>query len=564
MMNEHTAWFEEFRKTKPYQLLQKKPLAYFSIEFALNDKLPTYAGGLGILAGDYIKELADQHIPAVAVGMYYQSRYGFDPHHHDHDSAHPILTPEDQGLVPVLDKENNPVIVHVPIQDHDVLVKAWKWQHDSVPLFLLDTNVEGNSVSDKAIGFKLYDADKETRVRQEMILGIGGIRLLEALEIQPSLYHMNEGHSALLLLEVIRHEMEKQKIGFQDASKLVSHHVVFTNHTLVPAGNDIFSNELMSIMLNRYASQVGVPITAITDLGTVKDSHDFYMAIMAMRLSGKTNGVSKLHVQEAHKIWPDYSWEAVTNGIHVPSWDRTENGDAVEKHTEHKKELLQYIEKETKHVWQEDALLIGWARRMVKYKRPLALFSDLERFAKLAKDQNKPIKVVMAGISHQADEEGRDMIRQLQDMVGAELNGSVVYLADYNKTLAKLMISGCDIWLNTPVVGAEACGTSGMKASLNGTLALTTKDGWYAEVDVSTFGWTIDSDSIQTSLLDTLERQVLPTYYAEDKAAWNKLQNQGRELVQNQFSATRMLRDYFEKTYLPIIDSSYEHYSIIA
>lgn len=555
MVNEHTAWFEQFRTTKPYQVLQKKPLAYFSIEFALSDKLPTYAGGLGILAGDFIKELADQHIPAVAVGLYYQSRYGFDPHHvKEHE--HPALTPEDQGLVPVLDKDSNPLIVSVPVQDHDVLVKAWKWQHDSVPLYLLDTNVEGNSPSDKAIGYKLYDADKEVRVKQEMVLGIGGFRLLEMLQVQPSLYHMNEGHSALLVLEVIRHEMQKQKIGFQEASKYASHHVVFTNHTLVPAGNDIFSNELMSIMLGRYASQLEIPITTITDLGTIKDSHDFYLAVFAMRLAGKINGVSQLHVKEANKLWPDFIWEPVTNGIHIPSWD------VPSSHKENKQKLLDHIAQESGIKWQENELLLGWARRMVRYKRPLALFSDLQRFVRLAKENSRPVRVVMAGISHQADDEGRELIQQLQEMLGKDLKGSVVYLADYNKTLGKLMVSGSDVWLNTPVVGSEACGTSGMKAGLNNVLALTTKDGWAAEVDVSKIGWTIDSDSIHTSLLDTLEQQVIPTYYAEDKSTWEMLQKNGRELMLHNFSATRMLRDYFEKTYLPVITTSYEHYSL--
>lgn len=555
MVNEHTAWFKEFRKNKPYQLLQKKPLAYFSIEFALSDKLPTYAGGLGILAGDFIKELADHHIPAVAVGLYYQSKYGFDPHHED-DSEHIVPTPENQGLVQVVDKDNKPVRVKVPIQDQDVEVQAWKWQHDSVPLFLLDTNLPENSQEARAIGYKLYDSDKEIRLKQEIILGIGGYRLLEALGIQPSIYHMNEGHSALLQLEVIRHEMQKHGIGFQEAAKMASHHIVFTNHTLVPAGNDIFSNELISFMLNKYASEMEIPLSTITDLGTVEDSHDFYLADFAMRIAGKSNGVSKLHVQEASKVWAKYILEPVTNGIHIPSWEMPGN------HTEHKKALLQYIANETGQQWGEDELLLGWARRMVRYKRPLSMFGDLQRFISLAKNTDRPVRVVMAGIAHQADDDGRAMIGELQEMIEKELNGSVVYLADYNKTLARLLISGTDVWLNTPVVGSEACGTSGMKAGLNNVLALTTKDGWYAEVDVSTFGWTFDSDTIQTSLLDTLEKQVIPTYYATDKKAWTELQKNGRELVLHQFSATRMLRDYFEKTYLPIIDSSYEHYAV--
>ncbi len=581
MVNEHAAWFEEFRTSKPFALLEKKPLAYFSIEYALADNVPTYAGGLGILAGDYIKELCDQKIPAVAVGLYYQSRYGFDPHHTTTEK-HPVLTPADQGLEPVLDKDKNILIIKVPIQDREVLVKAWLWQHNSIPLYLLDTNVPENDPSDRAIGFQLYASEKEVRIKQEMILGIGGFRLLEALDIKPSLYHMNEGHSALLELEIIRHEMQKQKIGFGDAAKLASHHVVFTNHTLVAAGNDIFSNELLSVMLNRYASELEVPIAAILELGNIRDTYDFSMSVFAMRLAGKINGVSKLHAREASKVWAEYNLEPVTNGIHIPSWDTLSvipakagiqnpkeldprvkpEDDKFNGHKEHKMRLLAYIEKETGQKWQENELVLGWARRMVRYKRPLALFGELEKFIALAKNSNRPVKVVMAGISHQADDEGRELIAQLQELLKTGLEGSVVYLADYNKTLGKIMISGCDVWLNTPVVGSEACGTSGMKASLNGVLPLSTKDGWLDEVDVNKIGWCVDSDTIQHSLLQTLEEQVIPTYYAEDKSAWNDLQKNGRELILHQFSATRMLRDYFEKTYLPIINASYEHYEL--
>ncbi|MBA3724162.1 MAG: alpha-glucan family phosphorylase [Candidatus Levybacteria bacterium] len=555
MINEHATWFEEFRTTKPFALLKKKPLAYFSIEYSLADNVPTYAGGLGILAGDYIKELADQKIPAVAVGLYYQSRYGFDPHHTTTEN-HPILTSADQGLEPVLDKDKNILIIKVPVKDHEVLVKAWLWQHNSIPLYLLDTNVPENDPSDRAIGFQLYAAEKEVRIKQEMILGIGGFRLLEALDIKPSLYHMNEGHSALLELEIIRHEMQKQKIGFGDAAKLASHHVVFTNHTLVPAGNDIFSNELLSVMLNKYASELEVPIATILELGNIRDTYDFSMTVFAMRLAGKINGVSKLHAREANKVWAEYTLEPVTNGIHIPSWENSAT------HKESKQKLLDYIANETGQKWQENELVLGWARRMVRYKRPLALFGELEKFIALAKNSNRPVRVVMAGISHQADDEGRELIGQLQELLKKDLAGSVVYLADYNKTLGKIMISGCDVWLNTPVVGSEACGTSGMKASLNGVLPLSTKDGWLDEVDVNKIGWCVASDTIQYSLLQTLEEQVIPTYYAEDKSTWNELQKNGRELILHQFSATRMLRDYFEKTYLPIINASYEHYEL--
>lgn len=546
-------WFVAFREGKDYEFLKKKPLAYFSIEYALSDKLPTYAGGLGILAGDYIKELVDQQIPAVAVGLYYQNRYGYDPFEAD-SFSHTYFTPERQDITPVVDENNQPVIIKVPFSEGDISLKAWLWQKDTIKVYLLDTNVEGNTIEAKKIGHELYAADKDMRFKQEMILGIGGFRLLEALHIEPSLYHMNEGHSALLGLEIIRHEMQKRKIGFEQAKKLAAHHLIFTNHTLVPAGNDIFSSGLLHIALNRYASEMGVPVQSLVDLGTITDTHDFSMSILAMRLAGKINGVSKLHAEVAKKVWPEFAFYPVTNGVHIPTWK------VRQEHTTSKKNLLQYIHKVSGNEWGENELLIGWARRIVLYKRPLALFEDMEKFLSLAKNTDRPIRVVMAGIAHRSDDGGKDLIRRLQELIENELKGTVVYLNGYNTTISKLLLAGCDVWLNTPVVGSEACGTSGMKASLNGVLALSTKDGWMAEVDIPTMGWEVDSDTITDSLLQVLENDVLPAYYADNNESWKTLQGNGEKLVAEHFSTTRMLRDYFETTYLPILTSSYSHY----
>ncbi len=548
-----TAWFETFRKGKEYELLKTKPLAYFSIEYALSDKLPTYAGGLGILAGDYIKELADQQIPSVAVGMYYQNRYGFDSHAVE-QREHTILTPEHQDLTPVMDSEGKQLMVSVPMQDRDVFVKVWLWQQQSIPVYLLDTNVAENTPEDQRICYELYNADKEYRLKQEMILGIGGFRVLEALHISPSIYHMNEGHSALLALEIVRHEMQKRQISFHDAVGLASHHIVFTNHTLVPAGNDMFGTQLMMVSLQRYAEELEVPVQDLVALGTITDTHDFSMAMLAMRLAGRINGVSVLHAKVAQTVWPEFKLQPVTNGIHIPSWEFTQS------HSEGKKQLLAYIKEQTGQDWDENVLLLGWARRMVLYKRPLALFGDIKQFVQMANDANRPVRVVLAGIAHRADDEGKGLTLRLQELVHNELEGLVVYLPGYSKTLSRRMLSGCDVWLNTPVVGSEACGTSGMKASLNGILPVSTKDGWMAEVDIPSMGWEIESDMVQSSLIATLQDKVIPTYYQEGKEAWQRLQDQGRKVVKEQFSTTRMLKDYFEKTYLPILTVSYEHY----
>jgi len=560
-MNDQNSWFVDFRKSEHYSFLQKKPIAYFSVEYSLSDLLPTYAGGLGVLAGDYIRELGDQKIPSVAVGLFYQNKYGVQDIPHAKQSSVVPLSPEEQGLQPVLDFDKKPILVEVPIEDHQVFVKAWVWQNNSIPVYLLDTDVEENSHADRQIVYQLYDADKETRLKQEMILGIGGFRLLEKLNINPSIYHMNEGHSAMLYFEIIRHEMQKRKIGFKDAITLSTHHVVFTNHTLVASGNEIFSNELLTFLLSRYAGQLEVTIDDILELGTIQDSNSFSMSLLSLKLAGKINAVSVLHAKEAAKSWVDYSIESVTNGIHVASWDKTPKNNLTLSHRENKKTLLEFLKKETGQVWGENELLIGWARRMVRYKRPLSVLGDINRL-KLLAGEKTPIRVVMGGIAHQSDDEGREMVAQIKDIMKNQLPNNAVYLDNYNVTAAKLLTAGCDIWLNTPVIGSEACGTSGMKAALNGTLPMSTKDGWVYEVNISEIGWDIDSDSVEKSIQDVLQYNILPLYYSEDKSKWEVLMKNARNLILNSFSTTRMLKQYFEKLYLPVIVSSQAHYSL--
>lgn len=558
-MNDLITWFDNFRKSEHISFLQKKPIAYFSVEYALSDVLPTYAGGLGVLAGDYVRELYDQKIPSVAVGLYYQSKYGsMDAPHSKQSPA--LLSPEEQGLIPVLDENQKPILVQVPIQDHDVFVKAWVFQHGSIPVYLLDTDVEENSHVDRQIVYQLYDADKETRLKQEMILGIGGFRLLEKLNISPSIYHMNEGHSAMLYLEIIRHEMQKLKVGFKDAMSLSTHHVVFTNHTLVASGNEIFSNELFTFLLNRYATELEVPVSDILALGTIQDSNSFSMSLLCLKLAGKINAVSSLHAREALKSWSDYKIESVTNGIHVPSWDHVNGASVSAVHKENKKKLLEYIKKETGLEWGEDELLIGWARRMVRYKRPLSILGDIPRLKSLAQG-GRPIRIVMGGIAHQSDDEGREMIKDMKEIMQKELGATAVFLNDYNVTLAHLLTTGCDLWLNTPVIGSEACGTSGMKAALNGTLPFSTKDGWVDEINITAVGWDINSGEVEKSILDVLQHNILPLYYSQDKATWETLMKNARSLVLDRFSSTRMLKEYIEKLYLPLITTSYSHYS---
>lgn len=555
-MDKNKAFFEEFNRSPIKNRLSINPIAYFCAEYALTGDIQSYAGGLGILAGDFVREAADQKFPLVAVGIYYSDGYetlhrvdqkGYINQPHTHD------LPQNFGLVPLTDNSGNRIIVSVPIQEQTIKIQAWIWHIGTVQVYLLDTNVEENSPIDRKITDHLYVVDKETRLKQEVVLGIGGARLLKALNITPSIYHMNEGHSAFLTLEIISDEMKKQNIGFNEAKEFTREKFVFTNHTLVIAGNDVFSTDLVSLTLSGYSNEVGVPVAEIVKQGTIEDTNEFSMTTLAFRLSGKINAVSRLHAEKAQTIWPTHPMIPITNGIHVPSWNSIFSDDALwEGHLENKKKLLQKINLLTGFTWPQDALIIGWARRLVSYKRPLALFEDIKRLAALCHASENPIRIVYSGTLHPSDAAGFETFSTIREFFDNELKGTGVFLPGYDIRLAKLLVAGCDVWLNTPIVGFEACGTSGMKAGLNGVLPLSTKDGWMNEVEFAGIGWPLENDNIGKSILDTLEEKVLPLYKHQHE--WKKYMQSCSVLIKNEYCATRMLSDYIKKMYLPLLE----------
>lgn len=551
-MQDELNWFSTFSTSEDYKKFQKSPVAYFSAEYAITDKLPIFAGGLGVLAGDFVKEAADREFPLVAVGLYYHEGYVCQKIDQSGTivEACDIRTPKDSGLLEVNDTLGKRIIIRLPIHDRYVSVQAWKYVYKNIPLYLLDTNVEENSPEDRMITNRLYVSDKETRLKQEMVLGIGGIRLLEALNIHPSVFHLNEGHSAMLILDLVRHEMQKHQVNFQDAISHAKRHVVFTNHTLVSAGNEVFSNDLVSAMLQKYSEELQVPAQEIVNLGLIQDSSRFSMTMLSLRIANKINAVSKLHQKKAGEIWADHPMEQITNGVHVPTWDGEVGDDILSYHRKQKKLLLSYIVENNSHHWGEDDFIIGWARRMVSYKRPLALFQDVEKFKNLAAIQGKPVRVVVSGFAPPGDIDGALLLQQIQHLSQNELRDFIVYLPNYNLELARLMVAGCDVWMNTPVVGFEACGTSGMKAALNGTIPVSTKDGWVEEAELFRVGWIVDNENINKSIFHLLESEILSMYY-QQPSEWVEHMQNARVMALSQFSATRMLREYIEKMYLP-------------
>jgi len=557
-LNPDQLWFEKFRTTSEYKRLKDRPIAYFCAEYGLEDKLPIFSGGLGILAGDVIKEAMDQKLPMVAVGLYYHRGYICGDKALDLSICED-LPPVQAGLIPVLDSNNKPLIIKVPIQDRDVFVQAWEKKLDRLSLYLLDTDLKENMQADRIITDRLYTDDKELRLKQSMILGIGGLRFLEAMKIHPSIYHINEGHSAMLAFELIYHEMKERHLGFDEAIQFARRRMVFTNHTLVPAGNEVFSNDLAALLLAKYSQVLGVPVSELVKLGLVQESSIFSMTMVSLRLAGIVNAVSKLHAKKAKEIWADHPMVGITNGVHIGTWDMLksnaeEHGSLWAAHQKRKKELLNFIKKQTGQIWSLDHLLLGWARRIVSYKRPMALVEDLKNFQAIAKSSIRPVKVVMAGQPHPSDEDGIRLFKEIKSLANAELKDILVYLPNYDIEKAKLLVSGCDVWLNTPVLGFEACGTSGMKAALNGVLPFSTKDGWIDEIEMYGKGWLIKSDNVTVDSLATLKKQIVPMYYDCDShgipVRWEENMHNCRQMIKKDFCATRMLKEYTETLYL--------------
>lgn len=554
------AWFKQFEASPEYKLMVDRPIVYFCAEYAINEHLPIYAGGLGVLAGDYLHEAAEQNIPLIAVGLFYHEGY---PVHDLFKEGLQLksterINPVKVGLKPVTDTENNRIIVSLPIQESQVYAQAWILQIGIVTIYLLDTNISQNEEENKRITDQLYVSSKDVRLKQEMVLSLGGMRLLKTLGISPIGYHLNEGHSALLVLEIARYEMEKHHRTFQEELDNTKRHIFFTNHTLVAAGNDTYHTDLVATLLSGFARELQVPVNEIINLGIIAESNIFSMTLLSLRMAGKINAVSKLHSEKAREIWKDYHMAAITNGINVQRWDKIKKKEKMrEKHLENKRLLLNFIRKYSGEVWDESTILLGWARRIVNYKRPLALFEDPEGFRQLATSTDKPVRVVISGLSHAEDMQGQQILEQIEKIVKKDLKGFVVYIPRYNLETAKLLVSGCDVWLNTPVVGFEACGTSGMKAALNGVLPCSTADGWVAEADLSEPGWFLENENVSRDLLHLLKDQILPLYYGDaegdKKDAWLQKMISAREMILNQFSATTMLRNYIEEFYLPLI-----------
>ena len=573
-------------------------VAYFSAEFGLDESLPTYSGGLGILAGDHLKSASELGVPLVGVGLFYFRGY-FRQRLDDGDRQTERYPRNDTARLPLTLVPMSPTVL---MTDDDgnlcpVRIGVWRAQIGRVSLYLLDTKVEGNPDWARDVTNTLYGGDRQNRLRQELVLGIGGVRVLRELGLSPTVFHMNEGHSAFFQLERLRELVEDEGLDRDSAVERLRASTVFTTHTPVPAGNEVFDPELVRRNVGPLVERCGFSWDEFAALGKLHDEDEvFGMTPFALRTSNFANGVSKLHAKVSremwHDLWPDRPVDevpitSITNGVHVRTWLGGElegmlgtNTPQLERvrdlsdeelwnaHIGAKVRLMEFISR-TRGAPNLDpeALTIGFARRFATYKRAGLLLSQPDRLAMLLGDPRRPLQILMAGKAHPADEGGKDVIRQVVDFArGAGAHAHVVFLPDYEMTLARRLVQGVDVWLNTPRRPMEASGTSGMKAALNGVLNCSILDGWWAEGYNPDRGWAIgrddelpdedEQDAVDAeSLFAVLEQQVLPTYFERNEAGlplrWIEMMRHSIAELGTEYGTNRMVREYVERLYLP-------------
>ena len=617
------AWFQQ---THPQSALSC--VAYFSMEFMLSEALPIYSGGLGNVAGDQLKAASDLGVPVVGVGLLYQQ--GYFRQVIDKDGAQQALFPyNDPGQLPItpLRQANGEWLrFEIALPGYSVWLRAWQVQVGRVKLYLLDSNDAANYPAHRGITSELYGGGPELRLKQEMLLGIGGWRLLAALGIQPEVCHLNEGHAALAVLERARSFMEETGRNFEVALTVTRTGNLFTTHTAVAAGFDRFAPALIEQYLGGYAEQkLRISLRDLLALGR-SDSNDssepFNMAYLAIRGSGAVNGVSRLHGKVSRQLfeplfarWPqdDIPIGHVTNGVHMPTWDsveaddlwtrscgkdrwlgtaqtleedfrRVSDADLWRFRAAARRSLVEYARERlsrqlagsgaspeevrgAKHLFDPDALMLGFARRFATYKRPNLLLHDPERLLRLLDNEERPVQLIIAGKAHPADQAGQALIQEwIRFIRRPETRAHVIFLGDYDMLLTEHLVQGVDVWLNTPRRPWEACGTSGMKVLVNGGINLSELDGWWAEAYTPEVGWALGDgrehgedpawDAIEAeALYDLLEREVIPAFYARDEhgipGAWVTRLRESMARLTPRFSTNRAVCEYTEQYYLP-------------
>ena len=552
-MNSKNTWF-----SNNYPENKNDLIAYFSAEYGLDRTIPIYSGGLGILSGDHLKSASDLGIPLVAVGLLYKNGYFHQKinGYGDQETEYINIELSNLPINPVKDENGEDLIIYVKFPKRRLYLKVWQINVGRIKLYLLDSDIEKNNPEDRDVTLRLYGGDQEMRIRQEIVLGMGGTNLLtRALGLKPTIYHMNEGHSAFLILELMKNIIKEKQVSFDVARDIASSKTVFTTHTPVPAGNDIFPLDLVDKYFKDFWPRLGLDREEFLRLG-MKPSQilepGFNMGILALKVAGKKNGVSKLHGAVSRElfgdVWPDIAANEspityVTNGIHtcswlspklkelynkylMPYWQDNIHEDKVwekinnipdktlwETHQDRKEKLLKLVKDSTTqrlrrsgYSYEEineitsklnpNALTIGFARRFATYKRATLIFKDLERITQILNNSEKPVQLIFAGKAHPADKEGQDLIKRIHEIsMMPQFKGKIFLLENYNIAMSQYLVSGVDVWLNNPRRPMEASGTSGQKASVNGVINFSVLDGWWAEGYNQENGWTIGTNA---------------------------------------------------------------------
>ncbi len=601
----------------------ERPVAYFCAEFALHNSIPVYSGGLGVLAGDHCKAASDLGVPLVGVGLFYVKGYFDQRLRADgwQDDSDELISTALTPLTPVLGPGGEVALVCLRTEGRDVHIGAWRLMVGRVPVYLLDTDLERNDPADRELSHKLYTGAPGLRLKQEWILGVGGVRVLRALGIDPCAWHANEGHAAFMFVERLR-ELTSAGTPVDDAVRRIRATSIFTTHTPVAAGHDQFAIEDVERVAGPFWDEMGIAREAFAALGyhPVRDHGRYHMTVTALRLAGRVNGVAARHERESRRIWRDI-WKGrdatqvpiahVTNGVHLGTWmaqpvrsllaahlgddweERQDEPGLRERvldlddaglwraHTRMREVLHGFIREEARHRWREHwkdpaklavagtllgptALTIGFARRFATYKRADLILRSLERLHRLLVSARRPVQIIFAGKAHPADEPGKSVLQQVYKAAqDPSFEGRIAFLEDYELHLAHRLVQGVDLWLNVPRVPMEACGTSGMKAALNGVPQLSTLDGWWAEGYTGLNGWAIplpppdeDPDASDLEhLFSLLEEQVVPRFYDRGAdglpRAWIQTMKHALAGGLERFTARRMLGDYVRDYYLP-------------
>lgn len=600
-------------------------IAYFSMEYGLCGALKIYSGGLGILAGDYIKEASDSRIPMTAVGFLY--RYGYFTQTLSMDGQQ-LANYEPQNfnqlpIEPVLDGDSQHMMVEVPYPGRIIYAKIWKVNVGRMNLFLLDTDIDLNSEYDRPITHQLYGGDWENRIKQEYLLGIGGILMLKKLGIKADIFHCNEGHAALLNLQRLVDYVQEEGLDFNTALEIVRSTGLYTVHTPVPAGHDYFDEGLFGKYMGEFPAKLGISWQDLMNMGRENpDSQEkFSMSVFALNTCQESNGVSWLHGEVSKKmfqgVWKGYSWEEshvsyVTNGVHMPTWAASEwkefysdifgpdykysqadentwspilkakDEDIWNMRMRLKNKFINFVKKDFTQTWLKNqgdpsriisimekinpnALLIGFARRFATYKRAHLLFTDLDRLSRIVNNEKFPVQFIFAGKAHPADGAGQGLIKRIVEISRMpQFLGKIIFLENYDMIVAKRLVTGVDIWLNTPTRPLEASGTSGEKAEMNGVLNFSVLDGWWYEGYRKDAGWALTdkrtfTDQSQQDKLDAatiysmLENEIVPLYFAKNSKGyspeWIQYIKNSIAHIAPKFTMTRMINDYIERFY---------------